>query len=405
MPRIRMLLAAGLLALTGVDAKDKIQFSKFLKDTCDDHPLGNLIDLKRNECKTFQAGSIRIHPHSKTKYNKWIDSVNMGKDECFVTLYDAPGCHDSDGHEDISVPRSFEGCTATDEVITSVKFWCRPNSEWSGSAYPLTTTISHTSYSLGADGVAHPSVYSTVAVVSRYSYKNPPPVARGEPTGHPTLEPRKKKQYNVKGVWMKHPWAGSDICYMCWTKKEYDTGAFLCRSGPKYPVDCGPKPAQVPFTSSTTITSTSTFEFFHTTDGFYVSPTTVTTTLSADPSTTTDAVSPVTATTTTSASTITVTADTATTATDAVSKRSPHKPVIVENPYHSGLFVCADAEWEKAGKEKAEVRIQKIKDLDKCRDNPLSINFGRAYATYTAMASTTVTRTVDARPAWALPPF
>ncbi|KAJ4294187.1 hypothetical protein N0V90_007877 [Kalmusia sp. IMI 367209] len=384
MAPIGTVLAVALLALSGVDAKrrDKVQYSTYSSSDCNGHPLeGKLYDLKlnkhgRSECTSIDADSFKFHKHPKDKNNHWIDDVNSGKIQCYATLYRGIGCLGSKSLAHISLPEKFNNCTATGNQVAAVQWTCEPDPGWNGVAYQHEIELPVTSYSIGVDGKAYPSVYTTMVNATMHEYPNINVFTqttvstkvemvtvttsklnvRAEPTHKAPLEPRRKK-HNLRGVWMKHPWTRSDICYMCYTKKEYDFGKFDCRSGGKnnkYAIDCGPKPEEVPQTSTYLTTSTDLVAFFHTTtDQFSDQPR----------------------------------------PTATVEKRSPHTPVVLTHPYVPGEKVCADAEWENSGKSKAEVRIQKVRALRKCnKKQPLNIDIG--IPEHTLSKTSTVSATV-----------
>jgi hypothetical protein len=128
------------------------------------------------------------------------------------------------------------------------------------------------------------------------------------------LDPRNKGKWKGprKGVWMKHPWSMSIMCYECYTKSMTNTQKFECRAGPKNPAYCGPMPEQGTLTTVT--------------------------------------IFPI--------ETITVTPGVHWT---NIQKRSWHKRVSFPHPWYPLTTMCADAEWEKRGQKKTEVRIQKPK--------------------------------------------
>ncbi|KAL1606478.1 Mitochondrial GTPase 1 [Paraconiothyrium brasiliense] len=403
MAPLAIILTVALLALGGVDAKrkDKVSYSRYLAGDCQGHPLsGDIDDLKlkkglRSECKNIQGNGVRFHQHGKNKYSKWINDVNVGMKECFATLYQGYDCAPGKDIGTASLPGDFAKCNPIQAGAGSIQFWCRPNLGYHGLEVPREVEMPVTSYSIGADGKAYPSVYTTVFNATHHVYRQPvdyvseiDQVTKAEPTHKAALEPR--KQHNTKGVWMKHPWTGSELCFKCWTKKELDYGKFDCRSGhgDKYAIDCGPMPAPVSPTTTHTITYTRSLELYPTTtDQFSMTPTTtdqVTTTI----------------TTTTTTDQVTITTSPA----GVNEKRSPHKAVILHHPWLPGRMVCADAEWENSGKSKAEVRIQEIKVFEKCaRKNPYNIDVGIPEYTYTSVATTTTRITQTTRPVWVAP--
>jgi hypothetical protein len=403
-------LAVALLVLGGVDArrKDKVSYSRYIADDCNNHPLsGKMDDLqligRASECTQISAQGIRFHKHRKNKYSKWIDDVNIGRDQCGATLYRGYGCDPEDVMGRVSLPAAFNECNRLPGGSGSVQFWCSKNTGYEGIAGAREVELPVTSYSIAPDGNAHPSVYTTLFNATQYTYDTvedftaldrvtvtvtdvaevtnivhavaqieqvtvttPKVNARAEPTHRAALEPRKKK-HNVIGVWMKHPWTSADLCFKCWTKKEWNYGKFDCRSGNfnKYNIDCGPKPASVPATSIVDVTRTKTVEFWST-EAFQFSIVTV--------------------------------------PTASAEKRSRHKAVVLHNPWFPGSKVCADAEWENEGKAKAEVRIQHTKGFHECaRKNPISIDIGIPVVTQTHEGMVTATINHSIRPLYAQP--
>ncbi|KAL5379552.1 hypothetical protein DPSP01_008429 [Paraphaeosphaeria sporulosa] len=410
MATLSSVLTVALLALGGVDAKrkDKVSYSRYLARDCNGHPLsGDIDDLQlkggASGCKQIEGQGVRFHMHKKDKYNKWIDDVNRGLWECGATVYRGVDCVLEDIIDQVSLPQAFNECNPLHADAGSISFWCRPNYGYQGIAQPREMELPVTSYSIDKYGKAHPSMYTTVINATQHIY-NPlpeftgitPPVtvtatkileistkvntvpqvettttvavpkvnARAEPAPKVALEPR-GKQYNVKGVWMRHPWGQSAICFKCWTRKEMDFGKFKCRSGnyDKYDVPCPPVPNTIAPTTTVDITHTRTVEFWRTEADHF--------SLATQPSV-------------------------------AAEKRSPHKAVVFHNPYFPDLKVCADAEWENSGKPKAEVRLQKIKSFDKCaKKDPMYIDIGipeqtRIGHTYVTSSITHTTRPVYA---------
>ncbi|KAL5416399.1 hypothetical protein PMIN03_002199 [Paraphaeosphaeria minitans] len=404
MAPLSSVLTVALLVLSSVDAKrkDKISYSRYNASDCNGHPLsGDIDDLQLKSgtsgCKHVAGQGVRFHLHKKGKYNKWIEDVNRGLWECGATVYRGVGCLLEDIVDQISLPQAFNDCNPLHADAGSISFWCRPNYGYQVIAQPQEIKFPVTSYSIDKYGKAHPSVYTTVVNATQHLYNplpdfagvNPPVTvtateipeistgkstvtrvdtatkvkARADPTPKAALEPR--RQYNVKGVWMRHPWGQSAICFKCWTKKEMDFSKFKCRSGnyDKYAVSCPPIPDPVAPTSTVDVTYTRTIEFWRTeVDNFSFSP---------QPSV-------------------------------VAEKRSPHKAVVFHNPYFPELKVCADAEWENSGKPKAEVRLQKIKSFHNCaKKDPMYIDIGIPEQTRTGYTYVTSSITHTTRPVYA----
>jgi hypothetical protein len=355
---IRVFLVATLLVLSGADAKKhKVYVSKWANNHCDGHPLGGKqLELKKDECQFFSGNSVRVQQHRKKKYNKWINNGN----DCYINVFDKPGCHSGGNVTHIPVPKDFENCTALSSEASSLMFWCDETHGWDIRAYNTTTVLPMTSYSIDKQGRAHPSEYTSTITTSATSLGAYHLMARAEPTHNAALEER-SKQYQIKSLWAKHPWTGSDICYKCWTKKPLNYGKIECRSGPRHYIDCGVKPPHVSASSVRTITSTQTAEFYFTEISQFPTPTYQ----------------------------------------ELEARRSRHIPVILENPYSPGYLMCADAEWEKEGNvNKQEIRLQKFKELHKCHDkNAVYLNFDKPMTTVEVISYMTATAAV-ARPTW-----
>jgi hypothetical protein len=154
------------------------------------------------------------------------------------------------------------------------------------------------------------------------------PDCEGEDCPDPTtdLQTRNKGKWKGprKGVWMRHPWASSLMCYECYTKSAKNTEKFECRSGPKNAVSCGEMPN--PDTATTTT----------------IYPTQTVAVVAGQP-------------------------------VAQLEKRSWHKKVEFPHPWFPGTTVCADAEWEKRGQKKNEIRLQHPKSNKKHCNNPEDI--------------------------------
>ncbi|KAH7065984.1 hypothetical protein BKA63DRAFT_168511 [Paraphoma chrysanthemicola] len=203
-----------------------------------------------------------------------------------------------------------------------------------------------TSWSLGNNDLLTPhQLLRTVTQITTGAISHTVP---GAPVTSTSTSRRLEARADTKNepmtlnVWMYHPWSRTAICYHCYRKKESDFGNFKCKGGPNIKGTCPPRPepkAGEPITSLTTILHVS------------IQPTS------------TAVVSTVTDGTLVHTSTQTSTAP-------ALERRSWHKSVFFQNPWVPEHYVCADAEWEKRGKDKTEIRLQKIKyknDKD-CRD-------------------------------------
>jgi hypothetical protein len=185
------------------------------------------------------------------------------------------------------------------------------------------------------------------------------------------LEPRRKSKWKGPriGVWMKHPWTQAIICYECYAKAPDNTFKFECRSGPKNPIQCSgkmPDPEEI-----ITVTHTPDITITQGEPITRVSVITVTAgQASPAPAVTTKSVltmvggKPVYTIIDQSMQTITLSQKEA-----ALDPRgSFHRAVRFTHPWYPGTEMCADAEWEKRGKDNGEIRIQKPKeDMKKCK--------------------------------------
>ncbi|KAH7379420.1 hypothetical protein DE146DRAFT_682525 [Phaeosphaeria sp. MPI-PUGE-AT-0046c] len=157
----------------------------------------------------------------------------------------------------------------------------------------------------------------------------------------PRLDERRMKWIEDGDVifkWMLHPWTRTALCYQCYTKKPGQYGWVKCRADDKMKDLCGAQPLDSngkPLTTSTTVTTAATTE-----------------------TSTVVATSPGTWVTTT---TISLPATTALSTPEAARiARSWHKEVFFKLPWADHRRMCADAEWEKRGKENWEVRLQDV---------------------------------------------
>lgn len=153
-------------------------------------------------------------------------------------------------------------------------------------------------------------------------------------------------------VHLKHPWADTALCYHCYSKKSGDLKKMECRSGHGHDNKCSPPHYTTPFPATKT-------ESILAWDKVW----TWTSTASANAH---------------------------------LEARSWHKRVHFKHPF-TNRQVCADAEWEKRGKPKTQIRLQKIKfnkDGSDCQDGlglDLPIQATMTVTGYTKFATTTVT--------------
>lgn len=194
------------------------------------------------------------------------------------------------------------------------------------SSSTITTTVEATSFSIGPDLVPTPHTETetlTIPTVVSWTLSASTSVVRRD------LEPRAK--HDVTGVWMLHPWTSTVICYECYTKNPGQFGWVKCNSGPGVTHSCGPRPVDVAGNAVTT---------------------TATQTTSTTTSLTTNVVFP---------GTHTLTNTVALPASSAlpIAPRSWHRKVHFQLPWTKAR-ACADAEWEKRGKQNFEIRLQDV---------------------------------------------
>jgi hypothetical protein len=197
------------------------------------------------------------------------------------------------------------------------------------------------------------------------------------------------ESYHWESVWMWHPWADSLLCYDCWSKDSRGFGWVKCNAGPLVDVDCGPKPIGP--------------------DGQPISTTTLpgaTRTIStAGPGTYTFTDL------TTASSVVTLLSQEFTSTSTYVETVPPHsgvsyilpspgpplgprdswhKAVTFKNPF-DGQRMCADAEWDKRGQAKTEIRIQEVRYENKGKECSNDLNLDAPGPAETTVGTTTTT--------------
>jgi hypothetical protein len=258
----RLLLVAGLLAISGADAKHKLRINTWDNSQCDGHPSGNkhLSALKEDKCTLLDGNSIMVQMHNK-KYSKWINDIEKGP--CHVTVYSKPGCLDDAPPTEqkvIPVPADFRKCIDVTAQAASVKFSCKALPEWEHAVFNTTTVVPRTSYSIDYEGYAHAYTTPATLTTSAVSLGEAHMAARAEATANATLAER--GDYNIRTWWAKHPFTESEICYKCWTDHKASWNEFKCYSGRGIGYSCGPKPPLTPVTVkspvhvTTTVTTT-----------------------------------------------------------------------------------------------------------------------------------------------------
>jgi hypothetical protein len=173
-----------------------------------------------------------------------------------------------------------------------------------------------------------------------------------QPTTTTALETRKWKGPR-KGVYMYNPWTRAIICYDCYTKSSKNLEKFECRSGHNQEVFCNnmPDPEEE---ITTTIYPTTTVTLTYQADGQQMVH---------------------------------------------LEKRSWHKRVTFPHPFLPGNTVCADAEWEKRGQKKDEIRLQKPKtNMKKCDKSKKTVDIEIKNGTATEIGPERTSTTVILAP-------
>lgn len=351
MAPIRTIFAFALLAFGIVDAKDKVAFSQYDNEDCDGHPQDGFTNLRlrngQSDCKDVTARGIKFHKSLRNRWNGWIDDASHGTSKCWANLYEDHGCEGES--VSVSLPQQFQQCIPLEELQYSVKFFCREGG-WDAVQKEIHLPI--TSYSIAPDGKAHPSVYTTAinVTVTDYHTKALPTKKpafhldpRGEPIHKPIVKPR--ADYNIRNVWMKHPWTSSDICYHCYTDHEASWDDWRCESSVAGTnrVSCEDKPAPSPETSTHVVTHTTDASIYFTSIDQINEP-------------------PM-----------------------AMMERSEHLPIVMKSPWTEGL-VCGQAKWKHMGDDDEKIRI-KDDDCDKA-----AVNIAIDYPHYVVSSATTETR-------------
>lgn len=163
-------------------------------------------------------------------------------------------------------------------------------------------------------------------------------------------------------VHLRHPWADTALCFHCYMKKSGEFKKLECRSGHGHDNRCSPAHYTTPFPATKTESVIAHEKIY-----------TWTSTVSAR---------------------------------SHLEARSWHKKVHFKHPF-ANQQICADAEWEKRGKPKTQIRLQKIKfdkedkDCEHGMDLDLPIQATVTITGYTTFATTTVTVTAHAEAATA----
>jgi hypothetical protein len=226
MPTIQLLLAA-LVVLNGAYAKQKAYLTEWENSECFGHPVDKQHKLKRDHCVNFSAGSFKIHPYKK-KHD--ID--------CNVYVYASKDCSGEYAY-DLSTPEEFGKCNIVSSAqglgAGSVKLQCpKHKSRADNDTSPATATItSPATATITSPATATITSYAAATVTS---YVVPSPSSDDDTIVGPRTPG--SMRHNKKLQWMKHPFAGSAICYECFTKKENNFDKFECYSSARGESDC-----------------------------------------------------------------------------------------------------------------------------------------------------------------------
>jgi hypothetical protein len=380
MARSICLTLSALLALFSVSAQAKSKDQKlrmyiFSSNDCNGPTIGGNLDAKMGHCFNLVGGGAQsIRPFTKGD-TRWIDDVNNSGNECGMIGYKNYGCNYGDHNGGGSLPSKIEECIPSEDgsQILSVLFTCDQNILRCLDAPVHKTTITvaplpeapTTTITLPVPEVVStitltlPDIPTTTITLSKAPapaestvYVYPPrdsiPDCADDDSDCPelgtpqsdspdaaataALVERSKWKGPHKGVWMHHPWTRALICYDCYARSDNNLKKFECRSGPKNPIYCGEKPDPAKPTTTTTIYPTETVtakgvpQLVH------------------------------------------------------LEKRSWHEDVSFTHPWFPDTRVCADAEWEKRGQRKSEVRLQKPKtgkscgnDIDSKQASPVTL--------------------------------
>ncbi|KAF1940468.1 hypothetical protein EJ02DRAFT_513099 [Clathrospora elynae] len=378
-----------LFDIAHANPKEMLRMYGFSSDTCDNMPILGNFDVYLGSCFNIAGGCRSITPFSHKNLD-WIENLNRGAFAfCTVYTFTEFGClpvHLNGAHD---VPMNIGECLTPwyeNSPMRSVQFLCgeEPRDILRPATIHTTYTaaVPITSWKQGADSKFTPHVSTKTATIRTVIVSPNPLVSVTEVSSTITirstttvftatplpktilsrselsLEPAetnrlvKRAKWNGprKGVWMRHPWSMSLTCFECYTKSDDNISKFECRAGPDNIIDCGPEPDLRVKTITVHATITTTIYPGHT-------------------------------------------------MVPHIGKRgSWHRAVVFNNPFQAGTKVCADAEWEKRGHDKTEIRLQKPKtNLKKCKDAD-EIAYIQPNQPIVTVAGLPVTTTVTAPP-------
>lgn len=199
--------------------------------------------------------SLKFEPDPKDKFNHWINGVNQGRGQCYITAYPNGRCVEQGGvnvqHSwpapmNIALPDNIGQCISVRGGIRSIRFWCVPKI----GIGALTTTegYAYTAWTI-INGTATPILTSTsVVLTENYLTISPRDEAIAAPqAGHsiqprvePTVAPRGliEQDYIAKNVWYMHPWARVPLCFECWITSKLHPNRFQCESSEDTRLSC-----------------------------------------------------------------------------------------------------------------------------------------------------------------------
>ncbi|KAF2995565.1 Zn finger-containing GTPase- Activating Protein for ARF [Curvularia kusanoi] len=303
----------------------QIHLYSFATDDCSGQPFSTPWELKQGQCINInEARSVK--PRFRSDHSAWIEETNGLQTLCKLLTYSDFDCPEDNRTEVYQkqrtgkMPDDLDACLVSkrqkhqtisvfDNSIYSARFLC---GKLIGSKLQCTKAVTITSWSINADGSPTSEEH-----VTTYTASLPAKAAAA------VVEKRFEPQNNSvkKNVYMQHPWAGSTLCYLCYTKDGHDYNKMECRAGNGYQAACEPRLPGHNFGLESGVDET-------TSDSEEDVPTT---TLDIE----------------------------------LEQKKSWHTPVSFAHPFLAKTKACADAEWEKRGKiGKDSIRIQDVHICD-----------------------------------------
>ncbi|KAF3036850.1 hypothetical protein E8E12_008002 [Didymella heteroderae] len=331
-------------------AEAAIHLMTFGSTDCNGPPqTGSPLEMENEQCINLHDPLSMVPMFWKGRRADWIDEVNKLHTHCKLEVFDQYNCNTHSRVVEYrnavtdEQPKNFNKCLMPvhRESIKSARFICGPieNSE-----HLCTSILQHTLWSI------EPTYGSAVPHVQEATYTGTLQVPASTPSVK--VAPRGVALEHVaaagesKGVWMLHPWSIGFMCYSCYTKKTNDYRKIECRSGKRFPIDCGPMPnvaieGPTAYHTTTTVTTTG-MTTTHSTS------TAKTTTYKDDESSDSDK------------STDCLPGEESVGLYGNVAKKSWHTPVKFPHPFLADTEACADAEWEKRGKQDEYIKIQHV---------------------------------------------